>query len=75
MSQRQHKGIFYYLGYQLQRNKILDPQNVCFVSLHVFAIALGGTITRAGFHFPLNTVHIIMAFKISQHESKMLKDQ
>ena len=48
---------------------------MCASSGHVFAIALYGITNKAGFHFPLNTACIIMAFKISQQESMMFKDQ
>lgn len=59
----------------MQKDKIPDPKNMCFVRPYVFAIALDGIIMKAGFHLPLNTVHIIMAFKISQHMPMMVKDQ
>lgn len=59
----------------MQKDKIPDPKNMCFVGPYVFVIALDGIIMKAGFHLPLNTVHTIMAFKILQHVPMMVKDQ
>ena len=50
----------------MQKDKIPDPKNMCFVGPYVFVIALDGIIMKAGFHLPLNTVHtIIVVIKIA----------